>query len=152
MWLSPPPAFTSANLLISRIQNLWQSCQSLFFMLMGMLHLSTAGMLWLSALGRRLYVLPFASRMKSLLMKLEENVMLSGDDTQACLNQPFSLLLPNVRSYICLVHLTSLQGSGLVCCSFWKEKAWLLPSCTLHFMSSVGVGGVWLSSCRSAPL
>lgn len=58
-----------------------KAADSLSFMLMGMLHSSTAAILWLSAFGRSLDVLPFASRMKSLVMKLEENVMLSGGDT-----------------------------------------------------------------------
>lgn len=50
-------------------------------------------------------------------------------------------LLPHVVPSICPVPLLSPQVSV---CGPWRETAWLLPPCRLLFISSVGLGGVWL--------
>lgn len=87
-------------------------------------------------------------------MNVEENVMFLGSDTWACSNQSSSPLLPNVGSYICMVHLLSLQGSGLVCFGPWREKAmWLLPL-KVHIsgvlLKRVALDSIFISKCISS--
>lgn len=137
--LLPPPNLYSCHLLITHIQNLGQRCPLAVLYAYGAASLSHCRLLWLSALGGSLDVLPFASGMKSLLMKLEENLMLSEGDTWACLNQPVPLFLPKVGSCLCLVHVISAR---LWSSAASGERGLPLPPCSLCFMSFVGIGGV----------
>lgn len=147
---APPPAYTSVTCSSLTFKNLWPSCWFPF-------HCADGGASFVHGRDavafcpRRPRCIPFAARMKSVLMKLEGNVMLPEGDTWACVSQPFPLLLPNVQSCICLVRVPPLQGSGLFCCSLLE--AWLLPPCSLWFMSAIGIGGVFtLFLCPSASL
>ena len=150
MWLSPhlyPLAYTSVSCSSLTFQIGGKAAGSLFFMFMGMLHLPQYSVLWLSSLGGSLDVTTLCIQDEKFANEARGKRYASRRRHQSLLESALPSTAPKcIGSYICLVHQSSLQGSGLVCCSFRKEKAWPLTPCHLHFISFARIDGLCLYS------
>lgn len=138
MWLSPisslqpvllSPAHHSHSKSVAKLPVPCSSC------LWGCSPCPHCSVLWLSALGGSLDLI-------TLCIWNEKFANEAGGKCYAFRRWHQSLLeaaLPSVApkytgSCICLVHLSSLQGSGLVCRSPWREKAWPRTPCHLFHL------------------